>query len=87
MDESNQDEYYRMAIDWATNFIETKEPMIDFKCYDNIVFHNSHESLSVSITRLKFSKNREQFASFIRIKKFKDWYNEQHNENKTISTR
>jgi hypothetical protein len=81
MEEVNQDEYYQMAIDWATDFIETKEPMIDFKCYDNIIIHNSHDSLSVSINRLKFSKNREQFASFIRIKKFKDWINTQQNEN------
>jgi hypothetical protein len=81
MEEVNQDEYYQMAIDWATDFIETKEPMIDFKCYDNIIIHNSHDSLSVSINRLKLSKNREQFASFIRIKKFKDWINTQQNEN------
>jgi hypothetical protein len=76
MEESKQDEYYQMAIDWATDFIQTKEAMIDFKCYDNIIIHNSHESLLVSINRLEFSKNREQFASFMRIKKFKDWYNE-----------
>lgn len=81
MEQSKQDEYFQMAIDWATNFVETKEPMIDFKSFDNCIIHNSHSTLAVWIMRLKMSKNREQFASFIRIKKFKDWYNEQHNEN------
>lgn len=81
MEQSKQDEYYQMAIDWVNNFLETNEPMIDFVCFDNQVITNSHNTLQVWVARLELSKNREKHASFIRIKKFKDWYNAQHNEN------
>lgn len=77
MEQSKQDEYYQMAIDWANNFLEINEPMIDFVCFDNQVITNSHNTLQVWVVRLQLSKNREKHASFIRIKKFKDWYNEQ----------
>jgi len=81
MEQSKQDEYYQMAIDWARNFVETNDPMIEFRCFDNILIHNSHSTMSVWVARLELSKNREKHASFLKIKKFKDWYNEQHNEN------
>jgi hypothetical protein len=81
MEESKQEEYYQMAIDWVNNFMETNEPMIDFESFDNIVITNSHNTLLVWLARLQLSKNREKHASFIKIKRFKDWYNEQHNEN------
>ena len=81
MEQSKQDEYYQMAVDWVDDFIANKDEMIDFKSFDNIIIHNSHSTLSVWKQRLEFCKNREKHASFIRIKKFKDWYNEQHNEN------
>lgn len=76
MEQSKQDEYYQMAIDWANNFLETNEPMIDFVCFDNQIVHNSHSTMGVWVARLQLSKNREKHASFIRIKKFKDWYND-----------
>jgi len=81
MEQSKQDEYYQMAIDWAKNFVETNEPMIDFICFDKQIIANSHSTLAVWVARLELSKNREKHASFLKIKKFKDWYNEQHNEN------
>lgn len=78
MEQSKQDEYYQMAIDWVTDFIANKEEMLHFKSFDNIIIHNSHATLSVWKQRVESCKNREQFASFVRIKKFKDWYNEQN---------
>lgn len=81
MEQSKQEEYYQMAIEWANNFLETNEPMIDFVCFDKQVITNSHNTLQIWVARLQLSKNREKHASFIRIKKFKDWYNEQYNEN------
>jgi hypothetical protein len=80
MEESKQEEYYQMAIDWVNDFMEKNEPMIDFVSFDNIVITNSHNTLLVWVARLQLSKNREKHASFIKIKRFKDWYNEQHNE-------
>jgi hypothetical protein len=77
MEQSKQDEYYQMAIDWVDDFVSTKEEMIDFRSFDNIIIFNSHLALLVWKQRLELSKNREKHASFIRIKKFKDWYNEQ----------
>ena len=77
MEQSKQEEYYQMAIDWVDDFVSNKEEMIDFRSFDNIIIFNSHLALLVWKQRLELSKNREKHASFIRIKKFKDWYNEQ----------
>jgi hypothetical protein len=76
MEQSKQDEYYQMAIDWATNFIETKEPLINYKCFDGSICDNSHYTLGIWILRLKEPGYSEKRASFVKIKKFKDWYNE-----------
>jgi len=81
MEQSKQDEYYQMAIDWTNDFIQNNDEMIDFKCFDGVTIFNSHLTLLVWKQRLELSKNREKHASFLKIKKFKDWYNEQHNEN------
>lgn len=76
MEQSKQDEYYQMAIDWVDDFVSNKEEMIDFRSFDNIIIFNSHLALLVWKQRLELSKNREKHASFLKIKKFKDWYND-----------
>ena len=81
MNQTKQEEYYQMAINWANDFMTNNVSMIDFKCFDGHIVHDSHKTLNVWITRLELSKNREKHASFLKIKKFKDWYNEKHNEN------
>lgn len=77
MEQSKQEEYYQMAIDWVDDFVSNKEEMIDFRSFDNIIIFNSHLALLVWKQRLELSKNREKHASFLKIRKFKDWYNEQ----------
>lgn len=82
MEESKQDEYYQMAIDWANDYMGKNEPLFNFRCFDGHIVHDSHKTLNVWISRLELSKNREKHAAFYKIKKFKDWYNnkQQHNE-------
>jgi hypothetical protein len=72
-----QEEYNQMAIEWAEKYISDNETIIDLKSFDGIIIHNTHYTLGIWINRLKESKNREQHASFLKIKKFKDWYNKQ----------
>lgn len=73
MKETKQEEYNQMAIEWAEKYINSIQPITDLKSFDGIIIHNTHNTLRVWINRLKDSKNREQHASFLKIKKYKDW--------------
>ena len=68
-----QQEYNQMAIEWAEKYLKSIQPITDLKSFDGIIIHNTHNTLRIWIDRLKESKNREQHASFLKIKKFKDW--------------
>lgn len=68
-----QEEYNQMAIEWAEKYLNSIQPITDLKSFDGIIIHNTHNTLRIWIDRLKDSKNREQHASFLKIKKFKDW--------------
>jgi cytochrome c oxidase assembly factor CtaG len=73
-----QEEYNQMAIEWAEKYISENETIIDLISFDGIIIHNTHYTFRIWIQRLKDSRSREQEASFLKIKKFKDWYNKQH---------
>jgi hypothetical protein len=68
-----QEEYNQMAIEWAEKYLNSIQPITDLKSFDGIIIHNTHNTLRIWIDRLKQSKNREQHASFLKIKKYKDW--------------
>lgn len=68
-----QEEYNKMAIEWAEKYLNSIQPITDLKSFDGIIIHNTHNTLRIWIDRLKESKNREQHASFLKIKKYKDW--------------
>ena len=68
-----QEEYNQMAIEWAEKYLNSIQPITDLKSFDGIIIHNTHTTLRIWIDRLKESKNREQHASFLKIKKYKDW--------------
>lgn len=68
-----QEEYNQMAIEWAEKYLNSIQPITNLKSFDGIIIHNTHNTLRIWIDRLKESKNREQHASFLKIKKFKDW--------------
>ena len=68
-----QEEYNQMAIEWAEKYLNSIQPITDLKSFDGIIIHNTHNTLRIWIDRLKDSKNREQHASFLKIKKYKDW--------------
>lgn len=72
--ETNQSQYDQMAIEWATKFIKDNEPMLNFKACDGWLIENSHYTLTTWVDILIYGVNREKYASFYRIKKFKDWY-------------
>lgn len=77
-----QEEYNQMAIEWAEKYLNSIQPITDLKSFDGIIIHNTHTTLRIWIDRLKESKNREQYASFLKIKKFKDWVLKQENNGK-----
>ena len=77
-----QEEYNQMAIEWAEKYLNSIQPITDLKSFDGIIIHNTHTTLRIWIDRLKESKNREQHASFLKIKKFKDWVLKQQNNGK-----
>ena len=66
---------YLMAIEWVDEFLATKEPLIDVRCFDNHIMHNSHFTLELWKQRLLNNTGAEERSAYIRIKKFKDWYN------------
>jgi hypothetical protein len=73
MKETKQEVYNQMAIDWAEKYLSENDTITDLKSFDGIIIHNTHKTLRIWIDRLKDSKNREQHASFLKIKKYKDW--------------
>ena len=78
MEESLQDrikKYYQMAEEWAVGYLkENTEPMtITIKKGEIINDHLFY--LDVSLERLRYSSGKEQYASYIRIKQFKDFVN------------
>lgn len=73
MEASKQEEYYQMALDWANNYISTTSTTLDFTSFDGHIVHDTHHTIKVWIYRLEHAKNRERHASFIKIKKFKDF--------------
>lgn len=77
-----QEEYNQMAIEWAEKYLNSIQPITDLKSFDGIIIHNTHNTLRIWIDRLKDSKNREQHASFLKIKKFKDWVLKQQDNGK-----
>lgn len=77
-----QEEYNQMAIEWAEKYLSENETIIDLKSFDGIIIHNTHNTLRIWIDRLKDSKNREQHASFLKIKKYKDWVLKQQDNGK-----
>jgi hypothetical protein len=81
--ENKQEEYNRLAIEWAKKFTVNNQPLIDIKSFDGITIHDSHYTLGIWINRLKYSKSREKSASYYKIKKFKDWLLKE-NQNETI---
>jgi len=78
MEGSNQDKYYQMAIDWCNEYLKTSQTLIDYKSFDNIIIHDTHKTLNLWLYRLKESEGRDKFASFVRIKRFKDFINKEH---------
>jgi hypothetical protein len=71
----NQAFYNQKAVEWVDEFMKNNEPLIDFISFDGHIIHNSHYTLELWKTRLLNNKGAEERAAFIRIKKFKDWYN------------
>lgn len=72
---TKQEEYNQIAIDWVEDYLLTTQSLQDVISFDGITILNTHEFLRVSLSRLKLSNGREQFAAFYRIKKYKDWIN------------
>lgn len=73
--EKKQSHYNKMAIEWVDDFIKNNEPLIDLIAFDGHIIHNSHFTLELWKYRLQHNKGAEERSAFIRIKKFKDWYN------------
>jgi hypothetical protein len=73
MEASKQEEYYKMALDWANNYLSTTCSTIDYKTFDGHIIHDTHYTIKVWVYRLEHARNREKHAAFIRIKKFKDF--------------
>lgn len=73
----SQEEYNQMAIDWVDQYITNNKPLFNVKVFDGITMENTHYTLTYWVNRLKENKGREQYASFVRIKKFKDWHTKQ----------
>lgn len=78
MEESVQDkikQYFQMAEAWAVDYLANNtEPMsITIKKGQIIEDHLSY--LDVSLERLRHSGGKEQYASYVRIKNFKDFIN------------
>ncbi len=83
MKDNKQEGYNQIALEWVEKYLSENDTIIDLKSFDGIIIHNTHTTLRIWINRLKDSKNREQHASFMKIKKFKDWLLKE-NQNETI---
>lgn len=73
--EVNQGKYHQMAIEWVDKFVSENEPLINVKSFDGHIIANSHFTLELWKYRLLNNEGAEKRASYIKIKKFKDWYN------------
>ena len=73
----SQEDYNLMAIDWVEQYIANNKPLFNVKVFDGILMENTHYTLTYWVYRLKNSKGRDQYGSFAKIKKFKDWHNKQ----------
>ena len=72
-----QEDYNLMAIEWVEQYITNNKPLFNVKVFDGITMENTHYTLTYWVNRLKENKGREKYASFVRIKKFKDWHTKQ----------
>lgn len=68
---SKQQEYYQMASNWVNEYLENNKPE-SFMFEGNYII-DTHYTLKLWKDRLEQCSGAEQKASFIRIKKFKDY--------------
>lgn len=73
MKANKQNEYYDVAIKWANEYLTTNVTQIDVKHFDGHIIHDTHTTLKVWVYRLTHGANREKHASYIKIKKYKDF--------------
>ena len=76
---SKQGEYYQIAIDWVKDYLANNETILNCKSFDGITIHDTHKTLNVWLDRLENSQGSEKMASYVRIKKFKDYLNKYGN--------
>ena len=72
-----QEDYNIMAIEWVEHYIANNKPLFNVKVFDGILMENTHYTLTYWMQRLKESRGRDKYSSFVKIKKFKDWINKQ----------
>lgn len=68
---SKQQEYYQMAVNWVNEYLENNKP--DSFNYEGNYIIDTHYTLKMWKDRLEQCRGAEQKASFVRIKKFKDY--------------
>lgn len=75
---TKQEEYYQMATNWVKEYLSNNETLLNYKSFDGITIHDTHKTLKVWLDRLENSQGSEKMASYVRIKKFKDYLNKQN---------
>ena len=72
-----QEDYNLLAIEWVEQHIANNKPMFNVRVFDGITIEDTHYTLTYWVYRLKQNRGRDQYQSFVKIKKFKDWFNKQ----------
>ena len=72
-----QEDYNLLAIEWVEQHIANNKSMYNVRVFDGITIENTHYTLTYWVYRLKQNRGRDQYQSFVKIKKFKDWFNKQ----------
>jgi hypothetical protein len=74
MDSSKNEQYYKMAIAWAEEYLkENKEPK-PFNYKQGVAICNDLQFVAVNMERIKHSKGAELHASYARLREFKQFY-------------
>lgn len=73
--EDKIEQYYKMAEAWAAEYLANNTEPKSLSIKQGEYITNDIQFIDVSLERLRYSGGKERYASYLRIKNFKDFIN------------
>jgi len=75
MIENKIEQYYKMAEAWAVDYLANNTEPKSMSIKQGEFITDDLKFIDVSLERLRYSGGKERYASYLRIKEFKDFIN------------